>query len=79
MEEYAELFEQEGYKWECDMENMKNLDKAQLKAMGINKRGMYIADCNGEREEIVVHVAAHLQRLMKGIGHLSTPPGMQNV
>ena len=39
LEEYVELFQQEGYKWECDMGNMKNLDEAQLKAMGINKKG----------------------------------------
>ena len=39
LEEYSELFHQEGYKQQCDITNMKQLDETQLKRMGVVKRG----------------------------------------
>ncbi len=38
LEDYAELFRQEGYECDIDMPNMKRLDEDQLKSMGIIKR-----------------------------------------
>ena len=38
--EYSELFEQEGYSTGADIENLKDLQENDLKAMGISKRGM---------------------------------------
>ncbi len=43
LEEYTELFHREGYKNAEDIINLKELDVAQLKAMGITKRGIQIA------------------------------------
>ena len=37
-EEYANLFQQEGYENDVDIPNMKRLDEHQLKSMGIIKR-----------------------------------------
>ena len=38
--EYAPLFHREGYKWQQDFANMKDLNVQQLKDMGITKRGV---------------------------------------
>ncbi len=43
LEEYTELFHREGYEYAEDIINLKELDVAQLKAMGITKRGIQIA------------------------------------
>ena len=40
--EYAPLFHREGYKWQQDFANMKDLNVQQLKDMGITKRGSLI-------------------------------------
>ena len=39
--EYTELFHLEGYKNGEDIENLKDLKEADLKAIGISKRGIY--------------------------------------
>ena len=39
--EYTELFEQEGYSTFEDIENLKDLEESDLRAMGVSKRGMY--------------------------------------
>ena len=39
LEEYVTLFHHEGYKWDFDIPNMKELDEEKLKSMGIRRRG----------------------------------------
>ena len=39
LSEYTEVFHKEGYKNGDDMVNLKGLDEAQLKAIGITKKG----------------------------------------
>ena len=41
LEEYTEIFHQEGYKFDSDLENMKALDERQLRAIGVKKRGQF--------------------------------------
>ena len=41
LSEYEELFYREGYKKAEDIINLKELDRAQLVAMGITKRGQF--------------------------------------
>ena len=39
MSEYKELFKKEGFSGPDDVENLKNLTKKELQAMGVTKRG----------------------------------------
>ena len=41
MEEYTELFKEEGYSKEEDVENLKGLNKRDLSRMGIVKMGKF--------------------------------------
>jgi len=40
LSEYTQLFHSEGYKKKKDMDNLKDLDETQFKAMGITKKGI---------------------------------------
>lgn len=40
LSEYTELFEREGYSTAEDIENLKDLEESDLRAMGVSKRGM---------------------------------------
>lgn len=45
LEQYSELFRHEGYKWQKDLANMKDVKADQLKAMGVKKRGTSEYEC----------------------------------
>lgn len=75
LSEYTQLFHREGYKSADDIVNLKDLDLAQLKSMGITKKGESVCRTVSVRFRISYDTLflAHLQRLKVALDSLALP------